>query len=427
MSTTEKGNKLEDRLYGYLQDQLDRGELVFGAHPATLCELHKKKEYFCNERGGNVEFDVVVEVRRSDRSEPHLYVLFECKNHKGPVQERDITDFSHKIGRIFGHSAKGIIVSASRLQSGAESVARSRRLGIVKFDANGIDIIADRTAGSWAEKRFVEAQMIDSPRRSKSLKFSGCNEGRYFGSFQQMLQSFQPGRTDPEIESNDHQAKSVTFLPDMEIQAAAQEALTVALYGGGEVHLEKLCVELALDLTYSERVLQDADGNIILGSANFSKRSIEINRHGDRNRERFTVAHEIGHFCLNHDKYLHSESIIERDLIVDTETDDTFNYERLEYQANLFGSMILLPEKQFRHAVEALRQELNISDRGFGYIFVDDQPCNYAPYNQMLSALSDHFGASKQAIEIRLKRAGLLTDERGKSYSYRLRSPGVER
>lgn len=422
MSTIEKGNKLEDQLHDYLQDQVDRNQLVFDAHPAALCQVHKKKKYFCRERGADVEFDVVIEIRRSGRNDPHIFVLFECKNHKEPVQERDITDFSDKIGRIFGHSAKGLIVTTSRLQSGAESIARSRRLGILKFDVNGIDVIADRAVGVWAENRYVRAQMISGARRSKSLKFSGCSDGRYFGSFQHMLQIFQQGRTDTEIKINDSQAKPVTFLPYAEIQEAAQRVLDFLNYEDGKVHLEKLCDALDIDLVYSEKVLQDSDGNTILGSANFSNRSIEINRHGDRNRERFTVAHEVGHFSLNHDKYLHSESIVERDLIVDTETEDIFNYERLEYQANLFASLILLPDVQFREAVEVLRQQHEIYDKGFGYIFVDDQPCNYRPYNQILSALSSHFGASKQAVEIRLKRAGLVTDERGSSYPDRLRS-----
>jgi Zn-dependent peptidase ImmA (M78 family) len=412
MSTVEKGDKLEDQLHDYLLEQQRHGELVFGAHPAALCEVHKKKKYFCNERGGDVEFDVVVEVRRSGRTEPYLFVLFECKNHKDSVQERDITDFSDKIGRIFGHAAKGLIVTASRLQSGAENIARNRRLGIVKFDANGIDVIADRTVGAWAEHRFVQSQIIDGPQRSKSLKFSAYSDGRYFGSLQQLLHSFETDGGDAESEAKNPSVKSVKFLPETDIQAAAQKALSLAAYDGGEVVFEKLCAVLAIDLSYSNRVIQDADGNIILGSANFSKKSIDVNLHGDRNRERFTVAHEIGHFCLHHDKYLRSESIVERDLFVNTETDDAFNYERLEYQANLFGSVLLLPEVQFLHVVSVLRQRLDIYNRGFGYIFVDDQPCNYTPYNQMLSALSDHFGASRQAIEIRLKRAGLVTDER---------------
>lgn len=132
--------------------------------------------------------------------------------------------------------------------------------------------------------------------------------------------------------------------------------------------VERLCSVLNLDLSYSEQSALDADGNAILGSANFSKRSIAIYQNGNRNRERFTIAHEIGHFFLGHDHFLRSETIVEQDLFADPDTEDTFNYERLEHQANLFASALLLPDKQFRLAVEALRLHLKVSNRGVGYI-----------------------------------------------------------
>ena len=179
--------------------------------------------------------------------------------------------------------------------------------------------------------------------------------------------------------------------------------------------LEKLCVELDLQLSFSERLALDSDGHQILGTANFDQRTIEVNQHGNEHRERFTIAHEIGHFCLCHDQYLHTDSIIEHDLLVNAQTDGTLNYERLETQANIFASELLLPDGDFRISVEALRLHFGIVDRGFGYIFVDDQPCNYRPYNEMLSALSNRFDVSKRAIEVRLKRMGLVTDNRGNS------------
>ena len=411
MTTVQKGNKLEDQLYDHLLDQKDRGALVFDVYPAPLCTLHKKKKYFCTERGGNIEFDVVVEVRRSGSDDPHLYLLFECKNHKAPIQESDITDFSDKIGRLFRHACKGFIVSTSRLQSGAESIARSRRLGIVKFDENGLDVVADRTIGIWPEQRFVKSQINQGSRRSKPLKFSAYSDERYFGSFGQLL-GFYAGPTQTKNNEANHRGERVPFKPEMEIQKVAEEALSLLNYTSGAVDVTKLSAALGLELSYSERVIRDADGGLILGSAQFTERRIEINQHNNPNQERFTIAHEIGHFCLKHDRYLLAESIVERDLYIDTETEDAFNFERLEIQANLFGSMLLLPEKQFRWAVAMQRQALDIQDRGFGYIFVDHQRCNYVPYYQLLTNLSQLFGASKQAVEIRLKRSGLVTDQR---------------
>lgn len=218
MSTTKKGNKLEDRLYDYLLDQLNRDELVFDAHPAGHCEVHKKKKYYCKEREGDVEFDVVVEVRRKGRTEPYLYVVFECKNHKKPIEDSYVREFSDKVFRVFGHAVKGVVVVSSRLQSGAVQVARNRRLGIVKFDENGIDVIADRTVGAWAENRYIQNQIIVGRRRSKSFKFSSFIDGSYFGSFDQMLHSFEIDSTDARNKISDQQSSSVVFIPELRIQ-----------------------------------------------------------------------------------------------------------------------------------------------------------------------------------------------------------------
>lgn len=412
MNTTDKGNELEDQLYDYLYDQINQSELVFGIYPASLCQLHKKKKFYCKLRERDVEFDVVIEVRRNTASAPHVVVVFECKNHAKPIKERDVTDFSSKVGDIFGHGAKGMVVCSSRLQSGAEKFARSKRIGIVKFDEGGIDIIADRKSGAWAENSFVKNQIFDGTRRSKSLKFSAYNNGRFFGTVSQLLCSFDPDLSSEGGRAFSPKINSITFLPEAEIRNAAQNSLRKIRYNSGVVNLEELCEKLDIHLTFSKNLYFDTDGSSVLGSANFSKRSIEVNLHGNIHRERFTIAHEIGHFCLSHGRYLHSDSIIEQDLIMDTQSNDDFNYARLEYQANIFASEVLLPFQEFRTYVDALRLHFGIYDRGFGYIFVDDQHCNYTLYNAMMFELSNHFDVSKYAIEVRLKRMGLLTDNR---------------
>ncbi|WP_412048638.1 ImmA/IrrE family metallo-endopeptidase [Hoeflea sp. Naph1] len=412
MSTTEKGNRLEDELYNYLLEQVASDQAVFGIYYANCCTVRKKPNYHCRDRGADVNFDVVVEVRRQVDAVPHSYLVFECKNHQRPIEDKNVRVFSDQVNSVFGQAAKPLLVISSRLQTGAESVAKNRGIGIVKFDENGIDMIAERAVGSWVENRFIQTQIFADNRKPKTLMFAACINGRYFSSFGHMLRSIELGSTHERVENADQKSNSVAFLSDSKIQDAAQNALALVNYGCGEVDVEKLCRALNLNLSYSERALQDADGNIILGSANFTRKSIEIHKHGNRHRERFTVAHEIGHFILRHDKYLRSESIVEQDLYDEVETDKAFNYERLEYQANLFASMLLLPEAQFRDALTALRSKFETYGRAFGYIFVDDQPCNYLPYNGMLAELSEQFGASKQAIEIKLKRAGLLTDHR---------------
>ncbi|WP_028741608.1 ImmA/IrrE family metallo-endopeptidase [Rhizobium leguminosarum] len=412
MNSTNKGDKLEDAFYQYLLDQQRRGELVYGLHPPENCKILRKKEYYCKERGANVQFDIVLELYRQGRLSPHSYVIFECKNYEGGIPETCVTDFSDKLGRLFKHAAKGVLVVSSRLQSGADNVARSRSMGIVKYDEDGLEVVADRSGPYCLENRFVKSQIFRNGHPVKSLKFSAYHDGNFFGTINQFLRSVEPELSvDNEIGDGSSRV-SVPYVPAEHIKKSAQEILEQIGYKSGPVDLEKICSMLSIDLHFSKQVVRNEDGTLILGSANFDRNSIQINAHANSNRERFTIGHEIGHFYLKHKQYLRSETIVERDLLIDSETDNNFNYERLEFQANAFSSDIILPDQVFRTAIDVGRVRFDIRDRGHGYIFVDDQPCNFLPYDQLLSSLSLYFEVSKQAIEIKLRKMGLLADQR---------------
>lgn len=408
MNSSDKGNKLEDAFHQYLLDQKDRGELVLGAYPPDNCKIFKKKEYYCKEREADVEFDVVLEFYANGRNSPHLYVIFECKNYSGSIPELYVNDFSAKLGRIFPHTAKGVMVVSSRLQSGAEKVARNKGLGIIKYDGDGLDIIADRKARPYIENRFVEFQLFQRESATKSLKFSAYNDGKFFSSISRFL-----GSLHPELAGDvDESPTTIPFMPLEAIKSSAQEVLKLVDYQGGPVDLEHICSALSINLQYSDQEPRDTDGTPILGSAHFHRKVISINSHGNRSRKRFTIGHEIGHFSLKHQQYLSSENIIERDLLINKEMDANFNLERLEYQANSFSSNLILPDNFFKFKTAQFRNFLDIRDRGHGYIFVDDQPCNYTIYEQLLTHLSSHFEVSKQAIQIKFKHLGMLNDQR---------------
>jgi Zn-dependent peptidase ImmA (M78 family) len=183
-------------------------------------------------------------------------------------------------------------------------------------------------------------------------------------------------------------------------------------YQSGPVDLKNICAALSIDLEFTDHRVHDLDGMEILGSANFDRKKIVINAHGNITRERFTLGHEIGHFFLNHQLYLASESVIESDLRIVSEREDGFNYERLEFQANSFASNLILPDEIFIRKTAEFRNLLGITDRGHGYIFVDDQPYNYQIYDQLLTQLLTYFEVSKQAIQYKLQKLGMLTDQR---------------
>lgn len=412
MSSTSKGNRLEDEFYQYLLDQQNRGELVFGAHPAANCRIFKKKKYYYPQREADVEFDVVIEVTRQGRESPYLYVVFECKNYRGNVPEIYVSDFSKKLENIFRNAVKGVIVVSSKLQSGAQKFALNNRISIVKYDDSGFETIADRKGRSVVESSFIEKQLFQINNTPKSLRFSAYYDGNYYHNVATLLNSFDQRFSANGGTESKNGLLSIPYVSAERIKFAAQEILDRIGYIDGPVDLQKVCSTLSIELRFTGKEVLDTDGIQILGSANFDRNLILINNHKDKNRENFTIGHEIGHFCMRHNSYLHSENLIEKDLLINDEKDHTFNLERLESQANAFSSSLLLPDESFKNKVAEYRCILDIRDRGHGYIFVDDQPCNDRPYHQLLSHLSTYFEVSKQAIEIKLKKLGMVTDIR---------------
>lgn len=99
---------------------------------------------------------------------------------------------------------------------------------------------------------------------------------------------------------------------------------------------------------------------------------IRINRHETPERQRFTLAHEIGHFLLH------------KEAIGDGIADDALYRSRLsntlEYEANRFAAELLMP----RAAIEKLTENTELAD--------DD----------LVEVVSSKFGVSKQAAQIRL-------------------------
>jgi hypothetical protein len=58
---------------------------------------------------------------------------------------------------------------------------------------------------------------------------------------------------------------------------------------------------------------------------------------------------------------------------------------------------------------------LEIPDKGFGPLYVDDQPCNLENFETVTGRLMEKYGVSRTAAKIRLESLGLLRDARGRT------------
>jgi Zn-dependent peptidase ImmA (M78 family) len=84
----------------------------------------------------------------------------------------------------------------------------------------------------------------------------------------------------------------------------------------------------------------------------------------------------------------------------------------MEFQANYFASCLLMPRANFIEDFRRLVRARGIPDRGFGALYVDDQPCNLDNYEVVTSALVRKYGVSRTAAALRLDALGLIRDAR---------------
>jgi Zn-dependent peptidase ImmA (M78 family) len=117
------------------------------------------------------------------------------------------------------------------------------------------------------------------------------------------------------------------------------------------------------------------DGHVVLG----------VNSAHARVRQRFTIAHELGHFLLHRDT-LHVDGLVRRDetssLAIDTK----------EIEANAFAAELLMPRDLVLERVEELLPKSGVADPA-----------------RLVSNLARTFGFSEQAMDYRLANLGLST------------------
>lgn len=103
-------------------------------------------------------------------------------------------------------------------------------------------------------------------------------------------------------------------------------------------------------------------------------------------RQRFTIAHEIGHYILHRDE---APLFIDKQYSVVFRNDRSSTGEdRREREANAFASALLMPDDQLRSAAAKV-----------GFDLADDAA---------LTSLARRFGVSKQALSYRLAALGLF-------------------
>lgn len=145
-----------------------------------------------------------------------------------------------------------------------------------------------------------------------------------------------------------------------------------------EIDVEKIAVKLGCKIERKFLISK-------AGTHDYETKIITVNALDPLYRQRFTIAHEIGHKVYDHSGV---RNRITKDQINSiTHNEESYLDILIEKQANSFASKLLMPEKLLREVKTKLEQNKEIRN-----------------YRQQVIKLAEKFNVSYVAMEYRLRR-----------------------
>ncbi|WP_415762266.1 ImmA/IrrE family metallo-endopeptidase [Pseudomonas sp. CP4] len=420
LSTYAKGDKFEEQVFQFLTREIHEGRFFCRSEH---CQIYRKRSYYSRDREDSIIFDIAIEVFLPGLEKPSMIVIIECKNYSGTVPVCDIEEFSAKVSQVTGFNVKGIFASMSAFQSGTFNIARNKGFGLLRY--------FDQSEFRWELPRaLLTGTRSTKSRKRAEIEYALTNQDfrpTIYSAYAVTPSGYTDGwdgiwkGLDVEAAFSDEELRLIhTTLPTSKLRVPfvskdsledlAEQVLKSISYNQGFVDLNKVISH--------ER---DSNGLIVrffeenhsaLGSITFNPLEIKIFTLDEQSHlARFTLAHELGHYFLKHGRYMSRESIHAQD--IDQSQFITVpkgEVERLEWQANMFASCLLMPQTEFNMVLSVLVKRYGIRNRGHGTIYLDEQSDNLTNFRMIAAALSRYFKVSLTAVRLRMKALGHLVE-----------------
>ena len=390
-NTTAKGDAFEEKVYNIIQNLLQTEQLPLNGKRSTV---YKKKHYKSKETNSDIIIDISIETTVPGSNEIAFLTLIECKDYSSSITVEKMRDFEARIKEIGAH--KGYFFTTSNFQRGARENAKRYNIGIAVVNPdNMIQWILRRI--STRNEYAVQSDVYNIIMGQTSIKHYGfVAEGEtYYTNFYDFLCQ--------EMGLPLSQPLKIDYRKEPEIY----EILCNRLDIDPSTHSIIMDDELLGFITNQKYELQKSilpEG--VLGTIDFDKKIMVISntlKEGSV-RWRFTVAHEIGHIILHSDAIIQAKTNLMEDYVEENIPDVDASGDiirRMEIQANMFASLLLLPPGEFLGEYYKLFQIRGI--RNFPYLQLDSQPCNINLLEWIKGSLAAHFNVSKASVEKRLQ------------------------
>lgn len=390
MNTTEKGNVFEDKVYTYFKSLIDNDELPYARK--IYCKIFKHKEYKCLGEERLIETDISIEIYNTIKSDEEWFqlIIIECKNYKNKVNIGVFDAFENKMAKISPSGIKGIFVTTKGFSKNNIEQAKNSHVALAVFPEENFQWITNRCINRYSEN-FMPILYGEKKVGIKPLFYLN---GLFMSGYD-LLREYQAISSDIQFD--------IQYISKEDLKEQAQSLFNKCnIYKFNDIAGE---VYAKLFSRYHIDFKDLPDG--IMGLIDIKHQIIAISNTiiHDEHRIHFTLAHELGHVHL-HETFLSYQMNKHEDygyLNYNEYPDEIIK--RMEIQANLFASYLLLPSPQFDNEIAKLFKEASVNK---GHVFLDEQPCNKALVYPILGKLSNMFNVSKKVIEYRMIEDGYL-------------------
>lgn len=405
-SSTAKGTKLENQVYDLISELLSQDNFIV---PKKHSKVFKKKGYYSSKRDKEIIFDITIETTLPNADKYSTLVIIECKNLGKKVTVDDIEEFGSKINQVGEHNTKGIIITTNSFQESAFNIAKSEGIGLIRLNSsNEIQWINYRKDSSSQATNAIEKSNVEFIEDNHITEpFIATFNGYKFTNIADLL--IELSVIDCFVDNEEF--ISIPYVSHDRFNFIVNKLYTLGFYNDTTLDFDRLTSFLGskYDVVFK---YDTSESEAYLGQIEFNPLCIKISNKArvDNNRWRFTLAHEIGHLIL-HSKLLKDRLIAKSDdeITLALKYSNTRKHtERLEIQANLFASYLLLPENLLINAMNSLFIEYRIHK---GRLYLDSQPVNQQEVYEILRRLNIMFQVSVESIKIRLIRLNLLEDK----------------
>ena len=429
LTPPQAGDAFELRVCDYFRVEITANR--FWAQK-SCCKVFHKKGYHSKDRNSNIVFDVAIELYLPGAKDYSSLVLIECKDYTHPVPVDDAEEFFAKVQQVGAANVKAVLASPAAFQSGTREFAKSKGIGLLRhFDrsefkwelkrspsASARSVVPDGsfTIADGLSQQNFQPQVFDLYLQSPTRETNSL-----WDFFEDLVidSGLTPNEVRKIVNPRSRLSNLVPFLEKVALEEQGAEVLAALKYSGGEVSLEDLCAmeSKRTGLLVKFEVAYPISGGDTgaLGRILFEPLTIELFAQvtPHRGRERFTLAHELAHHLLSHGRFMVREYCEDNDFALRRGgAIDGTDISRMEFQANYLAAAVLMPRSHFLEDFQRLVRSLDISNRGFGALYVDAQPCNLRNYDVVTSELMQRYGVSRTAAKIRLESMGLLHDAR---------------